>query len=419
MDFTELPDLAVRTLGGSVVAANDELFAERENLIKPEPAVFQAHTFGHKGQIYDGWETRRRREPGHDWAIVRLGAPGVIRGVVVDTAFFTGNYPAQCSVEAASVEGYPSPAELADAPWTGIVPRSPLKGDTRNPFPVAAEERFTHVRLNIFPDGGVARLRVHGEVVPDPRWLAGGPLDLAALENGGLVADCSNMFYSSPNNLLMPGLARVMGDGWETARRRDEANDWVEVRLAGEGVVRRVELDTTHFKGNAPGWFRLSDAGGTELIPRTRLQPDTRHLFRVPPAPTTEVPLSRAAAPEPTTEVPLSRAAAPEPTTGASAAVPTTGAAAFPAAGPITVVRVDVYPDGGFARLRLYGDLTAEGRSRLALNWYNRLPASHLTAVLEGDLGLPASEAAALAAARPVTDGAALPPPVAALLMGA
>jgi allantoicase len=364
MDFAALPDLAVRTLGGGVVAANDELFAERENLIKPQPPVFNPHTFGHKGQVYDGWETRRRREPGYDWAIVRLGVPGVIRSVVVDTAFFTGNFPEQCSVEAVSVDGYPSPDELADLAWTEIVPRSRLKGDTRNQFTVAAQERWTHVRLNIFPDGGVARLRVHGEVVPDPRWLAGAPLDLAALENGGLITDASNRFYSSPNNLLLPGNARTMGEGWETARRRDDANDWVEVRLAALGVVRQVELDTTHFKGNAPGWFRLS-SGDAELISRTRLQPDTRHRFRVDPA------------------------------------------------APVDRVRVDVYPDGGFARLRLWGDLTARGRDRLALNWYNRLPVDHLAAVLQAEAGLSADEAmreaAAVAAARPVTDPAALP----------
>jgi len=360
VDVTAMPDLAVRTLGGGVVAANDELFAERENLIKPQPPVFNPHTFGPKGQVYDGWETRRRREPGHDWAVVRLGVPGVIRSVVVDTAFFTGNFPEQCSVEAVSVDGYPSPDELADLAWTEIVPRSRLRGDTPNPFAVAAEDCWTHVRLNIFPDGGVARLRVHGEVVPDPRWLAGAPLDLAALENGGLITDASNRFYSSPNNLLLPGNARTMGEGWETARRRDDANDWVEVRLAAEGVVRQVELDTTHFKGNAPGWFRLS-SGDIELIARTRLQPDTRHRFPVGPA------------------------------------------------SPVDRVRVDVYPDGGFARLRVWGDLTARGRERLALNWYNRLPADHLAAVLRAEAGLSADEAVAVAAARPVTDPAGLP----------
>jgi allantoicase len=367
VDFTDLPDLAGRALGGSVVVANDEFFAERENLIKPEPAVFNPHTFGHKGQVYDGWETRRRREPGHDWAIVRLGAPGVIRGVVVDTAFFTGNFPEQCSVEAASVAGYPSPEELTgdDLEWVEVVPVSALKGDTRNLFVVQSEQRFTHVRLNIFPDGGVARLRVHGDVVPDPRWFTGVPLDLAALENGGVVVGCSNMFYSSPNNLLLPGKARVMGEGWETARRRGGGNDWVTVRLAGEGVVRQVEIDTTHFKGNAPGWFRLT--GGTdpvrpeewaELVPRTRLQPDTRHVFRV------------------RGDV------------------------------PVTHARVDVFPDGGFARLRVFGDLTPAGREVVGLCWYDRLPAVRAARVLHEEAGVPGEAATRIAAARPLRDAA-------------
>ena len=207
------PDLAARPLGASVIYANDELFAERENLIMAEDPVFQPHTFGNKGQIMDGWETRRRREPGSDSAIVRLGCGGVVRRVVVDTSYFTGNYPPEVSVEACGAEGYPSPAELTAAQWTTLVPRSAVTGDTRNEFDVTAADRFTHVRLTIFPDGGVARLRVYGEPVPDPRLLPG-TFDLAALENGAIVTDCSNMFYSSPANLLMPGLAQVLGDGW-------------------------------------------------------------------------------------------------------------------------------------------------------------------------------------------------------------
>ncbi len=258
--FTELPDLAVRTLGGSVVYANDELYAERENLITPGPAVFSPATFGPKGQVYDGWETRRRREPGHDHAIVRLGAAGIIRGVAVDTSFFTGNYPPEVSVEATGVEGYPSPAGLAAAGWATLVPRSPAQGDTRNAFGVTDEHRYTHVRLSIYPDGGVARLRVHGEVVPDPRFL-GGTLDLAAAENGGTITGCSDTFYSSAANLIAPGRARTMGDGWENARRRDDGHDWVRFRLALPGRVRYAELDTSCFVGNAPGWASLSGSG--------------------------------------------------------------------------------------------------------------------------------------------------------------
>jgi allantoicase len=336
------PDLAGRALGGSVIYANDELFAERENLIKPEEPVFRPHTFGHKGQIMDGWETRRRREAGSDAAIVRLGCGGVVRRVVVDTSYFTGNYPPEVSVEACGAEGYPSPADLAEARWTTLVPRSPVAGDARNDFEVEPGQRATHVRLTMFPDGGVARLRVYGEPVPDPRLLPA-TIDLAALENGAVVTGCSNMFYSSPANLLLPGQARVMGDGWETSRRRDQANDWVAVRLACAGSVEVVELDTSHFVGNAPGWATLSGDGG-DLLARTALQPDTRHRFAVPGGPETGQ------------------------------------------------VRLDIYPDGGMARLRVLGRPAAAAREALADRFLRLLPGPQLAGLLRAG-GLPTAEA--------------------------
>jgi allantoicase len=323
-EWTRLPDLASRAVGGGVVWANDELFAERENLIKPAEPVYQTYTFGHKGQIYDGWETRRRRSEGVDQAVIRLGMPGVVKGVVVDTAFFKGNYPPFCWVEGAQVDGYPSGDEITE--WFPLVERSALKGDEKHFFDVAEERRVTHVRLTIDPDGGVARLRVHGQPIADPRLLVGG-IDLAALENGAVVTGCSNMFYSSPNNLISPGQATLMGEGWETARRRDDGNDWVSVRLAAPGVVQLVELDTSHFKGNAPGWASVSACDERtdpetwfDLLPRTRLQPDTRHRFIVD---------------------------------GTEA----------------TQVRLDIYPDGGMARLRVLGTPTSDGLSRLRRMW--------------------------------------------------
>ena len=340
------PDLAGRALGGSVAYANDELFAERENLIKGEDPVFRPHTFGHKGQIMDGWETRRRREDGFDRAVIRLGCGGVVRRVVVDTSYFTGNYPPEVSVEACGAEGYPSPAELAAADWFTLVPRSPVSGDARNAFEVEPGRRATHVRLNIFPDGGVARLRAYGEPVPDPRLLPA-TIDLAALENGAVVTGCSNMFYSSPANLLLPGQARVMGDGWETSRRRDQANDWVEVRLAGAGSVEVAELDTSHFVGNAPGWATLRGADGFELVPRTALQPDTRHRFAVLGAPVA------------------------------------------------SSVRLDIYPDGGMARLRVLGRPTAAARAELAERFLRLLPEAQLASLARA-AGLTAAEVAGL-----------------------
>jgi allantoicase len=384
--FRSLPDLAVRSLGGSVVWANDELFAERENLLRPERPTHDPAAFGPKGKVYDGWETRRRREPGVDEAIVRLGVPGTVHGVVVDTAYFTGNYPPEVSVDATSVTGYPDVAELQAAGWESLVPRSAVQGDSENLFATDPARRWTHVRLRMHPDGGVARLRVHGEPIPDPALLDLGAIDLAALENGGRVVGCSNLFYSSPNNLVSPGLARSMGDGWETARRRDDGNDWVTLRLAGAGVVRLAELDTTHFKGNAPGSARLTgfdtgDSGmqgadepaelgaGFEILPRTRLQPDTRHRFLLP----------------------VARAA--------------------------TQVRLDVYPDGGMARVRLLGDLTPYGRQELGLRWFAALPGAGAVQALEG-AGVDPAEARAIVTARPLSDPALVPAAARALLLG-
>ncbi len=347
--FATLPDLASRALAGSVVYANDELFAQRENLITPGRAVFSTEDFGHKGKVYDGWETRRRREDGHDWAIVRLGVPGVVRGVNIDTSWFKGNYPPHGSVEAASFEWHPSEAELESADWVTLVEKSPLEGDTDNYFAVTDERRFTHVRLSIFPDGGVARFRVHGEPVPDPRLLTG-TVDLAALESGGAVVDCSNMFYSSPTQILLPGRARIMGEGWENARRRDGGNDHVTVALAAPGLVRRIEVDTSYFVGNAAGWARLSGVNAAtgdvddpstwqELVPKTRLQPDTRHFFRVRPE------------------------------------------------APVTHVRLDVYPDGGLARLRINGEVDEAALRAAVVRWLDLLPESHAVTVLTSGAG--------------------------------
>ncbi|ORT58399.1 allantoicase [Streptomyces sp. CB03238] len=334
--FTGLVDLADRRLGAGVIAANDEFFAERENMLKPEPAEFDPEHFGHKGKIMDGWETRRRRgvsatEPhptdaDHDWALVRLGAPGVVRGIVVDTAHFRGNYPQAVSIEATSVAGSPSSEQLLadDVEWTTLVPRTAIGGHAANGFAVDVERRFTHLRVKQHPDGGIARLRVYGEVAPDPAWLGVlGTFDVVALENGGRVEDASDRFYSPATNTIQPGRSRKMDDGWETRRRRDKGNDWIRYQLVEQSAIRAVEIDTAYLKGNSAGWAALSVRDGeggdwTEFLPRTRLQPDTNHRFVLP-----------------------------DPVVG-------------------THVRIDIYPDGGISRLRLFGSLTDEGAKRLA-----------------------------------------------------
>ena len=322
--FTDLIDLASERLGGSVVAANDEFFAPKEALIKSSAPEWREGVYTERGKWMDGWETRRRRSPGYDWAIIRLGAPGIVRGVVIDTSFFTGNYPERASVEAVAVDGTQSAGDLEgdEVKWNTLLPESQLKGNASNEFEVVGfDRRVTHLRLNIFPDGGVARLRAHGEVVPDAGVFGDREVDLAAMENGGYVVECSDMHYGHRQNLILPGRSTHMGDGWETKRRRGPGHDWTIVRLARRGIVERVELDTDHFKGNAPGSIMLEscDLGDihakfvadkpkwTELVPDSPAHPHARHHFHVAEK------------------------------------------------RPATHVRLNIYPDGGVARLRLCG----------------------------------------------------------------
>jgi allantoicase len=325
MDFTEHIDLASEKLGGAVLFANDDFFAPKENLLKPAAPIFIEGKYTDLGKWMDGWETRRRRSPRldekFDWCIVRLGLSGVIRGVDVDTAFFRGNFPSHCSIEACTFNGQPTIEELLGAAnaWTEILPESELAGDSNNLFAVAHENRVTHLRLKIYPDGGVARLRVYGEVVPD--WDAlkkrDSEIDLAAAENGGTVLEASDMFFGHRHNLIMPGRAADMSDGWETKRRRGPGHDWCVIKFGNKGRVTRVEINTSHFKGNYPESCSIEIGSGAnpaeiawqELLPNAKLQAHTRHVF----------------------------------------------VGELKDCGAATHARFSIFPDGGVSRLRLYG----------------------------------------------------------------
>lgn len=366
-EFRGLIDLAAAGYGGVAILANDEFFAEKDNLLRPHAAVWKEHEYTDRGKWMDGWETRRRREPGYDWCVVRLGLPGVIRGVVVDTAFFRGNYPPECSIDACSVDGSDDLAACVDpaTQWTEILPRSPLRGDSQNEFAIADEGRFTHVRLNIYPDGGVARLRVHGEVRPDWAELTrhGGLVDLAAVESGGWSEACSDMFFGARQNLIAPGRPINMSDGWETRRRRGPGHDWNLIRLGAAGTIRRLEIDTTHFRGNAPGRVMVEaeapDGQWRILLPETRVQPHTRHVF-----------------------------------TGALRVL-----------GPVRRVRLNVYPCGGVARLRAWAEPELPASQTLAR--LNHLPEHEAQAALLACCGSQ-RWAREMAGLRPFEDGAAL-----------
>ncbi len=372
--WTDLPDLASATVGGATLACNDEFFAEKENLLKPEEAVWKDHLYTDRGKWMDGWETRRYRPvdgvaPGpesdiHDWCLIRLGMPGVIRGIVVDTAWFRGNYPASAAIYATTIDDALDLRALDTATWTELLPRSDLQGNTKNYFAITNGARFTHLRLQIYPDGGVARLRVHGDAVPawDTLRALGGPIDLAALENGAVVETCSDMFFGSRNNLIKRGESQSMADGWETRRRRGPGNDWAIIRLAAAGTIERLLIDTSHFKGNAPALCTVegsSDGTTWRQLLASPLQPHTRHFF----------------------DEDLRRI------------------------GPVTHLRLSVYPCGGVARLRAWGNLVAKDSPALVA--LNAMSASDATAAFKRCCGSTAF-ADAMTARRPFEDTAAL-----------
>lgn len=334
--FLDMIDLACADVGGRVLFATDDFFAEKEQLLKPEPPVFIADKYTEQGKWMDGWESRRKRTRGHDHCIIKLGLPGIIHGFDVDTAFFTGNHPEYVSIEGCCIDTLdPSVSELdsATTKWLPLIKKTRLQGGSHNLLPVSTTitaERITHLRMHIYPDGGVARLRVHGEVVPDhskSNLDVHGMLDVAAVASGASVIATSDAYFGPKDNLIKPGRAATMGGGWETRRRRGDGSDWIVVRLGCTSIIERIEIDTHHFKGNYPDAFSFEvcrfesrdllacdlrdrqDLDWREIIAPTKLQPDHAHQFDVGNA----------------------------------------------AKGPVDYVKLRIYPDGGVSRLRIWG----------------------------------------------------------------
>ncbi len=303
-------------LGTKVSYASDEFFAAKERLIDPKPPIFIDDKYDDHGKWMDGWESRRKRTPGNDHCIVRLGVPGIVHGVDIDTSYFTGNFPPQASIEACV-----SDEDVPNGGWFEVLPQIDLSGDAHHYHDIKGDSAVTHLRLNIFPDGGIARLRIYGEVRPDFSQIEG-VVDLLALEHGGRAIACSDEHYGSMHNLNIAGRGVNMGDGWETARRRGPGNDWVILALGHAGSIEAVEVDTAHFKGNYPDRVSLDAvlfAAGEEvsadskhwqpLLPESKLEMDRQHEF----------------------------------------------AAELESPGEVSHVRMSIFPDGGVSRLRLFG----------------------------------------------------------------
>lgn len=333
--FANLVDLASAALGGRAVFASDDFFGGVERLIDPSEPRFEPERYTERGKWMDGWESRRRRDGGHDHAVIELGAPGRIWGFDVDTRHFVGNHPPFARIDGVAAPRGASSEVLRGLTWRPLLREESLRPGSRNVFAALPEASVSHVRLSIFPDGGVARLRVFGEVdalAAEPehddesrREVPAGLVDLAALKNGGKVLACSDARFGAMNQLILPGRARTMGEGWETRRGRppDHRHDWIIVKLAARGMPGMVEVDTHHYRGNFPercslealdtrsqGVTELFTADGwTELLAPSPLRASSRHFF----------------------------------------------ARELRALGPVTHLRLNIFPDGGISRLRVWG----------------------------------------------------------------
>jgi allantoicase len=333
--FNGLVDLAAARVGGKALATSDDFFAGMENLLLPGRAVFVPGKFTERGKWMDGWESRRKRGPGHDWCLLELGVPGTALAFDIDTQHFVGNHPAFASVEGLAAPPGAPLTDLLLGDFRELLSQSPLSPGSQNLFVASSGPVVTHVRLNIFPDGGVARFRVYGKV--SPAWRAPvldalegphvppGTFNLAALENGALALACSDAHFGGMNNLLLPGRAENMGSGWETRRRRGPGSDWILIQLGARGTVRSLEVDTNHFKGNFPDRCAIEviDAAAARptdliessawqpLLGETKLQADTRHFF----------------------------------------------ASELLTTAPATHLRLRIVPDGGVSRLRVWGSV--------------------------------------------------------------
>ncbi|XP_030410063.1 probable allantoicase [Gopherus evgoodei] len=340
-DFLHLNDLACEAVGGKIIFATDDFFAPAENLLKKKSPVLKPDEFTDYGKWMDGWETRRKRIPGHDWCIIQLGVPGIVHGFEVNTSFFAGNSAPRISIQAACLmqvdlpEFWPRGDRIGTAAsdeelkavkkmksdeWTLLVPMKELKprylDTSHNYFSASCKRKWTHIRLNIYPDGGIARFKVYGAVQKD--WSASGPNDLddlVAMENGGICVGFSSAQLGHPRNILGLGRATSMEDGWETARRPDRppvlkadekgillmpGNEWAVFRLAHPCVITHIEIDTNHFKGNFPDtckleacvlnteeekeyitqkWNLKQNPKWNPLLSFTKLKPNKRHFF--------------------------------------------------------------------------------------------------------------------------------------------
>ena len=314
-------DLASDRLRGYVLASSDQACTSHVGLLGSNAPNSEG-----------GWRTRRRRDTGHDWAILRLGVPGILESLELET---DDDRPTHILLEGCSAPHTCPVDKLKD--WETLVSKSVLEDSSSHRFAITSGKRYTHLRLSIFPDGSITRLRALGH--PVPAWMAPGgappgSLDLAAVANGAELNDWSDSRSGVPTSLIYPGSRSDKTPGWTTRRRRQSGHEWVTIRLGAAGRVVGVTFDTEGLEGDIPAKVSLEGSSAEKVpaegewqgvLPAVPALPNTEHHF--------------------------------------SAEVEDNS--------DIRWVRLKLHPDGGMTRLRVWGELSPEGLVECRLRYLN------------------------------------------------
>ena len=321
MKFKNTVNLAETKFGSKIIYKTDEFFGAASRILRAEKPVFKEGVYDKHGKWMDGWETRRKRKHGHDYLIIKLGRPGKLFNVDIDTSFFSGNQPNQASLEACYSKKNPTKKTI----WKTILNKKKLRPDKNHNFKIYNQSTFNFVKLNIFPDGGVARIRLNGIVDLEKINLSEKNFNLSSILNGSTILGCNNEHFGKAENVLSPGTGVNMGDGWETRRSRGKNFDWIIIKFGSPGIIDRLEIDTHHFKGNYPDSITvqselvtnkpklkriLSESKNWKLVlGKTKLKPHRKHTFK-------------------TNAINKNK---------------------------VNCLRINIYPDGGISRIRAFG----------------------------------------------------------------
>ena len=328
---TSLINVASCELGTKVIYTTDEFFAPVTRMLQETEAVFKDE-YDENGHWMDGWESRRKRDGENDYCILKLGVTSKISTFLVDTSQFKGNYPLAVSIKGikSSKDDEQFLQEIKDEQWIDLLKQSDLEGDTKQYFDSIDFSELTHLRVDIYPDGGVARFKAFGEICFDDSLFEEENINVLSMRNGARAVHTNNEFFGSLSNILKDDEAINMGDGWETRRRREPGNDWGIIELSNPALIDNIMIDTNFFKGNYADSFSICSAYlenttdssvvtqsmfWEELISSKKLEMDTKHYFS-------------------NNDLLHNK--------------------------PITHIRINIFPDGGVSRLKLFGKFVKE-----------------------------------------------------------